>query len=1174
MTNSKTETQNSSNEYCKFTWIPDEKDNPESRAYCCYRRSWREFDKCAWHAKTDMAKPAEALMQAREDPENRKLNASPRELLCGAWLKGTKLTDHVLTAVDLSGADLRNAHLSDVYFGYSNLSQANLQEADLDGCKLSKASLRSANLTHASLTNLSIFRADFTDAELSNAYFSQINTKEADFTGANPEAAEGLNPDDFGAQDDAEDSVSKVPQEKIQKSSRVTHSSQEISLVHTTNTYLDRRNMGRAKRQNDFVSAFDEIVNYACENDVEAFVHTGDIFWSQQPDDWIISKCNQLLQNLKQNGVDFILVLGERDVSRTPAIIKDLESDGLLSVPHTGWHQLADIGIFVYNAASPPLSEINYTPPTDVRSHIAVLFDTISVATNYESVPELEETLGTSFDAMLIGGSIEPARSSESGTPIFCPGMPERIIGKRNIESQPSTPVFFEYNIDQNSVDMTSHEIDARPVSGFQIEMNPNTTAGDIKPIINRQNLQGNAVVVGLVGTRDENSITKDHIQEIVLDHAAIARVYDERTKTSDEDKSKSHLTSSSDKWNVESLAAATTLDAEDIEKSVTKLVDAGCSRQKAIKYIQRYLTEMLQGDGLFAVHGIGPITGRALVEAGITTVADLRDITTDDLYDLTDMNHEQIQRFQQNVKKRTFSSLDPGDKQVAKQLLDTSDEVAEIETSESILEQADIESSDQSSTQSQNVLQETPPVASNDDQKVLSPDQLTVPILKEHTAPSGGTVFPNHLTEYYEAFYNAKTVLEHVFEIPGTDIDPNNRRDPRVQYYILLDTCTGFGDVSTRFTGYGPQHQDRLSFSVSDYRNVFGHNEMLTEYQVITVKPFEDETHELLVKKANVDASKEFVRPCVPGTEAPIPELPGSVEGLQTALQQLATFPAYPPLPSEEGHDPRKIPVAEIYKTCFADLEPQYQADLTQLTTTGDSQPTGPVPTATPTSETEAASTLLDYGRLSHLFRRITPPAASPAERDLNVLALDWYRSSSQSFESLERLAKHGEDGPVETLRPRLRDLIHRRFLLDRWDYDYITVFPGHKKGSLNPQLVNLAQDAVIETEIIYAPLLERTEDVERQRTKSKEERQRVAIDPTASLRSRAKLDDATVILFDDICTTGSSLTAGAHLLRQAGANRVVCVTLGLTPGGSQTDQKEITDPEASVSTIIAGLD
>jgi len=630
--------------------------------------------------------------------------------------------------------------------------------------------------------------------------------------------------------------------------------------------------------------------------------------------------------------------------------------------------------------------------------------------------------------------------------------------------------------------------------------------------------------------------------------------------------------------FGTDSLAAATTLDHEDIEDTVSRLKESGCSQREALEYVQRYLTEMLRGDGLFAVRGIGPNTGRALVDAGITTIADLQSVTPNELTEQSDLSLDQIQRFQNAAEKSNFSSLDPDDEQVATQLLSTShthtSTNTRIEAPSSKRGRSDTESNSktESGTHGQNPSQQSSPRDKLQD--ALAPEELPVPAQEEYTVPGGGTVYPNYLSEYYEAFRSARTVLELVFQIPNVDINPDNRRDPRVQYFILLDACIGFGDISTPFTGYGPQHRDRLPFSIEDYRKVFGNAETVTDYQVINTKPFGEDTHEILREKTSVKSRQEFVRPCIPGTGIPLLELPGTFEELQDAIQRLATFPAYPPLPPESGKNAQPIPITDIYQMCVEGLSPDYQADLSPLTTVENQQPTGPVPAATPTSTAEAESTLLDYGRLSHLFKRINPPADSPTDRVLNVFALDWYRSNTPNFNGLQALAKHGEDDSVSTFRPRLQDLIHRRFLLDTWDYDYITVFPSHEAHSLNPQLVNLAQDSVVETKIIYTPLLERTETVERQRQKSKEERQQIAANPSRSLRTRAKLNDDTVILLDDICTTGSSLIAGSHLLRQAGADRVVCITLGLTPGGSQADVKEITDPEAPASTIIAGLE
>jgi len=1069
--------------------------------------------------------------------------------------------------------------LNDVYLSYSNLSQADLRGADLTDCTVSKVSFRNTNLRNADLRGLSLFGVDLTDAELSEADFREANVKNTDLTGANPEAAKGLLDTEI---QDGDGTTVEVSQQNQSDLTGETHSGKGVSLIHTTNTYLDRKNMGRKERQNDFVSAFKQVVNYACASEAEALIHNGNLFWTKNPDEWVVEECRGLLQKLRNNQVEFTLVRGERDVTRTPDIIQEFENKGLLSGPQTGWYQVSDIGIFLYSTGSPPLFEFEHTPPADATGYLAVLFDDVSSATN-GSLPELEKTLGTSLNAVLIGNRSEPVHRSESGTQVLSPGMPEQIVGKKHIETQPRSPIFFEYQVNGDAVDVTTHEVDARPVSGFQINLAPDDRVSEVESALAKKDLHNAAVIVELVGGKTNDSISKKEVQQLISDQAAIVKVYDERSTVEDQEMSSSDSTSTSTEWDVDSLAAATTLDTEDVEDAVNRLVDAGRSHEEAIEYVRRYLKEMLQGDGLFAVYGVGPSSGSSLVDAGITTIEELCTVTPQSLSNRTDLSTEQLQRLQEAAEAGKFSSLEPDNEQVAKQLLnspnDLSTQNTESKHSPDMRKRTDrdpVHSKD-SKVDPKSEFQDNSKEATSPDrgnkQEVLIPGELPVPDSEEYTVPGGGTVHSNYLSEYYESFRNARKVLELVFQIPGTDIDPEDRSDPRVQYFVLLDACIGFGDVSTPFTGYGPQHQDRLSFSIRDYRKVFGDAETVTDYQVIDVKPFGEDTHELLRGIADVKTTREFVRPCIPGTNHPIPELPGSFAELQDALLKLATFPAYPPLPSENGTSNRTIPIADMYQTCFEDLDQEYQVDLTPLEA-HESQPTGPVPASTPTSSTEAESKLIDYGRLSHLFRRVTPPAGSPVNRVLNVFALDWYRPDSPSFDALQALAKYGKDDPMDTFRPRLQDLIHRRFLLDIWDYDYITVYPGHKAGSRSSQLVELAQDAVLETEIIYTPLLERTETVERQREKSEEERRQVAFDPSESLRTRAKLDDDTAILFDDICTTGSSLLAGSHLLRQAGADRVVCITLGFTPGGPRTDVKEVTDPEASASEIIAGVD
>lgn len=638
------------------------------------------------------------------------------------------------------------------------------------------------------------------------------------------------------------------------------------------------------------------------------------------------------------------------------------------------------------------------------------------------------------------------------------------------------------------------------------------------------------------------------------------------------------------DQWTIDSLAKATSLDAYQIQNSIDSLVDDGCSKEQATGYVKKYLEDMLRGRGLFAISGVGPNSGRMLVEAGITRTEDLRTASPHKLADRTDLSKRKIKRFQRELESGNYTSLKPENEEVVEQLLSSGGEESTGTTSGSDLQTESTEtkegSSDTSRSPSEESSSETmadtanlPSAKPGPKIEILPPEELPVPY-KKHTTDDGTIVYPNYLSELYESIQDIKTALTHVFPMAGTDIEPDDFTDPRVQYYILLEACIGFGDLSTRFYGYGAQHQDRLSFSIDKYRELFGDGQTVTDYQMIAVEPFSQKSHELLHEGSNIRISKEFVRPCVPGTDIPLLELPGTFAELEEAMHRLSTFPAYPPLPEEDGISNQHLPIADIYETCFSELDLDSQVDLAQLRADESYTPTGPVTEATPTSQSEAVSKLVDYGNFSHLHRRVKPPSQSPTDTVLNVFALDWYRPESSTFGPLQSLAKDGEDEPMDTFQPRLRDLVYRRFLLDDWEYDYITVFPSHEAKSLSPQLVELAQEAVLKTETIYTPLLERTETVERQRNKSKDDRQEVAINPSVSLRARSKLNGETVILFDDICTTGSSLVAGSYLLRQAGASRVVGLTLGLTPGGPRESVNEVTNVDAVASEIIAGLD
>ena len=83
-------------------------------------------------------------------------------------------------------------------------------------------------------------------------------------------------------------------------------------------------------------------------------------------------------------------------------------------------------------------------------------------------------------------------------------------------------------------------------------------------------------------------------------------------------------------------------------------------------------------------------------------------------------------------------------------------------------------------------------------------------------------------------------------------------------------------------------------------------------------------------------------------------------------------------------------------------------------------------------------------------------------------------------------------------------------------------------------------------------SPLCRRNRRAPAQKQLTKEERVDNAFS-TYDVRRNTDLHGKTILLLDDICTTGATLAASAAAMRRAGASRVICMVLAKTAGGSK---------------------
>jgi predicted flap endonuclease-1-like 5' DNA nuclease len=328
------------------------------------------------------------------------------------------------------------------------------------------------------------------------------------------------------------------------------------------------------------------------------------------------------------------------------------------------------VGIYAHGATADGLTDVHDGRPTDVAVRLAAVYDPIADATAYHSATAFERAVDCEFDAIVVGGRDHEVTTTENGTDHVAPGMPERVIGKAHVDADPDATGFVQYDVTDERTTVTRYDTDARPVVGFRIELAADATVTDVVDALPETLSDESAAVFELTGEATADSIPKRTVQGIVEEHAAVARGYDDRrdvtgtatdppeslspapasgpepSSESDSDSNSDPDSESEPDLDPESesdqkpepdgkegtpadttVASITTtsslLDENDVEETVEKLRSRGATRDEALAFVARYARGMDRGEGLYAIRGVGPITGYHLAAHDITTRAE-----------------------------------------------------------------------------------------------------------------------------------------------------------------------------------------------------------------------------------------------------------------------------------------------------------------------------------------------------------------------------------------------------------------------------------------------------------------------------------------------------------------------------------------------------------------------
>lgn len=307
------------------------------------------------------------------------------------------------------------------------------------------------------------------------------------------------------------------------------------TLLHVSDTHLGNRQYGSDVRKDDMAKAFDQAIEIAVDKNVDAVIHTGDLFDSRTPSLPEVTRCIQTLRKLDEADIPFYGIVGNHDrkmdeqwldliretgtaerLSREPTMVGgDVAVYGIDSVTKPSWHSKdftlerpEDSDTFtllcMHQLLAPPI------PGSDdfMADH---------------SVEEVLDRVGIDLDALALGDYHKPEEDVVDSVPVWYAGSTERCSLS---EEEPRSVSLLK--IEDGTIRRRKRELDTREFSPISIEFSEGDAHGRLNDVLDQYDLENKVAHVTLQGER--TALTSSDVYSAVMDRgAAVAKVKDDR---------------------------------------------------------------------------------------------------------------------------------------------------------------------------------------------------------------------------------------------------------------------------------------------------------------------------------------------------------------------------------------------------------------------------------------------------------------------------------------------------------------------------------------------------------------------------------------------------------------------------------------------------------------------
>ena len=303
-------------------------------------------------------------------------------------------------------------------------------------------------------------------------------------------------------------------------------------ILHLSDTHLGNRQYGSDTRRDDFRRAFDAAIDRALDEDVDAVIHTGDLFHRRTPSLPIVTDCIEILRKLADEDIPFYGIVGNHDRKMDQQWLDLIRETGTAKrLDQTPTMVNDDVAIYGIDAVTKPAwhaADFTLEEPSNSDAFrllgLHQLFEPL-VPEFYadHDLTEVLERVDIEIDALALGDYHKTESKIVDGVPAWYAGSTERCATD---EIEPRTVSLLE--IEDGDLERRELELDTREFESIRIDFDDGDSHGYARDELDRHQLDDKVAIVTLTGER--TPVTSSDVYDMAIDKgAAVCKVDDNR---------------------------------------------------------------------------------------------------------------------------------------------------------------------------------------------------------------------------------------------------------------------------------------------------------------------------------------------------------------------------------------------------------------------------------------------------------------------------------------------------------------------------------------------------------------------------------------------------------------------------------------------------------------------